>query len=102
MNDYESMFLNAINKAISQFEWDRVEKTMHALDWKWYTMNEFRVPTKEEMIEIVRDLGNDCIANWDCINEMDCGTGGFVVSIGKHGNYYANITFKITNTIAFA
>lgn len=41
-----------IDEIIDRFEFDRVEKTMAALDWKWAAHD--RAPTRDEMISQAR------------------------------------------------
>lgn len=73
-----------INKAIEDFDFEKVEKVMKFLDWRWATKRGFEVPTIKEMEDTVRSLAASTVSR---LYENDnkyfhyTRTGGFCVTM---------------------
>lgn len=86
----KKQYLEAI---IKEFDWERVERTMQALDWTWTTHN--RVPTIPEMKETVRDLALSLREyRYDNPDVTEVGTGGFILR--KWGEGY-ELAFEVAH-----
>lgn len=81
-------YLEAI---IREFDWERVERTMQALDWTWARYN--RVPTISEMKDSVRDMAVT-LKEYRSENHdiTEVGTGGFILR--KWGKGY-ELAFEV-------
>jgi hypothetical protein len=62
-----------IERAIDEFDFEKVHGVMELLKWKWYNHAENKVPTIDEMKKCIRDLYKDCDG------ENSVCTGGFSV-----------------------
>ena len=66
---------DAIFDLLEKFNFERVEKMMHAVDWKWSLGKELRFPTIDEMRNKCISLLFDAERNKDTIS-----SGGFEAS----------------------
>jgi hypothetical protein len=72
--------LNQLNDLIDRFDFDKVSKTMAALDWDWFDGR----PTVSRMKDTVAQIGDVAIDEYMKYNEDTfVATGGFKVSIRK-------------------
>jgi hypothetical protein len=67
----------SIDNIIDNFNWDRVQKVMEFLDWKWYGSCEGEVPTIGPLIRQSMDLLNKAYDLCEQYKEITrVGTGG--------------------------
>ena len=63
------------DKIMYRFNFEDVLKHMEATDWKWFTDNEMKTPTIEDLRTTARMLLTTVI--WNEKHVSHCGTGGF-------------------------
>lgn len=56
MNTSTDKAVDAIFELLEKFNFERVEKLMHALDWKWGRFDTLRSPTIDEMRDLCISL----------------------------------------------
>lgn len=93
--------VKVLNEIFDNFDFERVKKTMDALDWTWVHIGEEnaaqarRVPTIDEIKDTAARL------MWECANEdTDCvATGGFRVEkdFEKDDDPWMRLTFEVTD-----
>ena len=104
--------LNMMKKFTEEFEneikylnWNNILQFMKDNNWKWYiggNLDNYAIPTKEEMIERLR--GSDYLKHglYEIIelgkNEFSTFCGGFNFKMGYRGdNYWVHICFDIAH-----
>jgi hypothetical protein len=72
----------AFSKAYNNFEFPKVKAAMEYFDWKWAIgSNEYRVPTEEELRQMVLRIWSN-MGNKEYLKPGRlCGTGGFTIMI---------------------
>lgn len=94
--------VKVLNDVFDNFDFERVKKTMDALDWTWYFVGEEentaqprRVPTIDEIKDTAARL------MWEFANEdADCiATGGFRVEkdFTEADDPWMRLTFEVTD-----
>ena len=92
----------SFERSIENFPWERVEKAMHLLDWKWIMgKGEERIPSQQDMqwtvnalyLELKEALDNETIETGDCIS-----SGGFAVSNRKN---MVKIEFVVASCLGY-
>ena len=105
----------ATKNAIETFDFDRVEKVMSILDWKWARGAQdgtFGVPNKERLVDEVKRLIDSAWKELDMsryckfdnqsgnYKEMTVGTGGFEISVWEDDyESCVEIKFVLTDSI---
>jgi hypothetical protein len=92
----------AINNIIDNFNWDRVQKTMEYLNWRWYSSCEGEVPTigplLRQSIDLLHRAYDLCEINKDITR---VGTGGlFALAFWDDENnkvYHLELYFALTS-----
>lgn len=81
-----------IEEIVKFFDWNRVNKTMIVLDWKWaFSKNENGIPSIEELKEsAIKQLKNNYDACELTKKTVKTGSGGFYVEA-----YYNNESNKV-------
>jgi hypothetical protein len=80
---------DAVNEIISNFNWDRVHRTMELLNWTWvYSQTESGVPSIGELFIQARKMLYDVISLAER-EKNDCviSTGGFMALAHYDANY---------------
>lgn len=97
----EEAVKHVLDNVFDNFDFEKVKKTMDALDWQWaYAKGENGVPTLDEIkAEAARLM-------WDCVNMDDdvIATGGFRVEkdFSDPNDPWMRLTFEVTDWDAAA
>lgn len=94
--------LKCIEDCISRFNFERVQRCMKLMNWKWVnSKTETQVPSVYELIETSRRLLVECIDQLD--DNPACGyvaTGGLEASIEMlDGEYFYTLKFVVEDSI---
>lgn len=88
--------IEILDRIIENFNFERVRKTMLALDWKWFGFKQ--VPSIDEIKEFAANL------MWECANkDIDCvSTGGFRVEkdFNDPNDPWMRLVFEVTDFYA--
>lgn len=94
--------IDVLNNVFDNFDFERVKRTMDALDWTWDWVGEEnaaqtrRVPTIDEIKEFAANL------MWECANEdIDCiSSGGFRVEkdFSDPDDLWMRLSFEVTES----
>lgn len=77
-----------INDIIDIFDFAKVEKVMHFLNWKWRG----EMPTQYDMRKKARELLKSCYSK----NHEFCGTGGFTARMYKISDVKDDVRFELS------
>lgn len=97
-------FNDALNDEILVVNWDNVLRFMRENNWTWYLDDDYKIPTKEEIIERIRtDYFNPGL--YQILekgeNRYSVFSGGIVFEMGYSGhygdNYWVSIYFDIAH-----
>lgn len=89
---------DTIDDIIDNFDFNKVEKVMTALSWKWVNNGTQQQPEISEMRKYARKLINSIVNRIDEDNKTyTSACGGFRVSaIREDGKFYIQLAFEVT------
>lgn len=82
----ESILMKNFEKAVVEFDFQKVHAVMEQLDWKWYVHKKGSVvPNAKDMIVMVTSLFKEAMANLEGTERQTVFSGGFEVEINTYG-----------------
>ena len=88
MNEFTIKKEKHIQYIIDDFDFEKINKIMVALDWKWYDNGKFYIPTENDLKKCARRLLSDvCLYDCDIMS-----TGGFCA---KRKDDYLRLEFIV-------
>ena len=94
------------DECIDEFDFDKVQKVMWAINWKWSMPNDFRVPTLDETKEHCERLFKFLVDDISCRNQIvddySTSSGGFTLGIRTNEFDKVEVYLKFTLEESFS
>lgn len=93
----------SFNRLIAKFNWDQVQTTMSAVDWKWFiSSDKCGIPSVAEMVTTVKSMFDKALDNMETDNraEITIHQSGFTLELGML-HHYVKLDFVVSSSMSF-